>query len=361
MSPTPRRTVPFLIAAGLFAGAAGAQTDLGSLAGSWETEPTAADVTVHTRVSGEWVLGGDWLRLELEDLHDSGRSHLEHLMLRQMDDGAVSGYLFTATAPEPLGLTGGWSDGEELVLNGSDEGDAWIWRRESECSVVLLRRSAEANARLRVAESRLRSVECRPVRMAEKPAETSPAPAASRDDGRPAGSEPGTPTAATGESETQVAELPAARPPAASTDAAANASTGLVILAGRGKPLDEVQKAVSLLREFLLEHGVAVEGPSDEIVVLQAADASLAYLVREVRDRGAASLLYVNAAFGGRERIIVECYDGNGRLLWKEKTIGGTAMRDFKWMNPKLVERIEEQLEPRIGGVGLPAGGAGAS
>ena len=29
-------------------------------------------------------------------------------------------------------------------------------------------------------------------------------------------------------------------------------------------------------------------------------------------------------------------------------------MREFKWMNPKLVERAQEKLAPRIGGVGLP-------
>ncbi len=154
--------------------------------------------------------------------------------------------------------------------------------------------------------------------------------------------------------EIEVGDLPAARPAAAPAADAARS----VLLAGRGKPFDEVKKAIALLREFLLENDVQVEVPSDEIVVLQAADASLAYLVREVRDRGAASLLYVTASFGGRERIVVECYDGNGLLLWKEKTVGGTGLRQFKWMNPKLVERIEERLKPRIGGVGLPAGNA---
>lgn len=351
MIPTARQTIPLLIVAGLFAGAAGAQTELATLAGSWESEPTAAGDAVRTRVSGGWVLDGVWLRLEVEDVHDSGRSHLEYLILRQAGDGGVNGYLFTATAPEPLRLTGGWNGAEELALAGSEEGDAWIWRRESKCSAVLSRRSAKAGARLRVAESRLRSRECRSTQIAEKPAAASPAPIASRDDGRPVGSTPGTPATPAGETEVQGAELPAARPPAAAQ----------VILAGRGKPLDEVQKAVGLLREFLLERGVAVESPSDQIVILQAADASLAYLVGEVRDRGAASLLYVNAAFGARERIIVECYDRNGLLLWKERAVGGTALRDFKWMNPKLVQRIKEKLEPRIGGVGLPVGSAGTS
>lgn len=358
MIPTARQTAPLLIVAGLFAGTAGAQTDLATLAGSWETAPTAPGDTVRTRVSGGWVLDGMWLRLELEDVHDNGRSHLEYLMLRQAGDGGVTGYLFTATAPEPLRLTGGWNGAEELALTGSEEGDVWIWRRESRCSAVLSRGFAKDDTRLRIAESRLHSGECQPAQVAEKPIAASPDPVASRDDGRPVGSTPGTPATAAGEAEVQVAELPTARSPATATDAPAAAR---VILAGRGKPLDEVQKAVGLLREFLLERGVAVESPSDQIVILQAADASLAYLVGEVRDRGAASLLYVNAAFGARERIIVECYDRNGLLLWKEKAVGGTALRDFKWMNPKLVQRIQEKLEPRIGGVGLPVGSAGTS
>lgn len=382
MTSTAHRAAVLVLTAGLLAAAsgapAGAQTTLDALAGVWRSEPTAGQATVRTRITARPAVGGAWLEIEIESIHAGGRSDFRQLMLHQATDGVVTGHLFVSGGGDPTRLAGGWDGGDALELTGADGEARWVWKRESECRAALSwRRAAGEGADPGDGESRLIREDCEPPRVADQPSPRQPAPGATSADGRPAGSKPAQapgsprPEAAPDEAErapadpaeveVEVADLPAAQPVVEPTDAAQKTASRAVILAGRGKPLDEVQKAIVLLRDFLLEKGVAVEGPSDEIVVLQAADASLAYLVREVRDRGAASLLYVTAAFGGRERIIVDCYDGSGLLLWSEKTVGGTGMRQFKWMNPRLVERMEEKLIPRIGGIGLPAGGAQTS
>lgn len=362
---SPSRPTLFLLLAATLATSAGAsQHAFDALAGSWHSPPTAASGEARTHASFGVVLPGAWVQLTVKDVYSDGREHGEALVLRQPADGSVIGYLFTGADEKPRRLTGRWVEPGRLELTGDDPAERWSWRRESSCRAILTRTVADSRPAGRTAEAELTLVECDEAQMAAAPAPPEAETPAAGPEGRPVGAQPAESSDTPAEkpvapqpasrTDVEVADLPTARPVAAQPAS----DTAAVLVAGRGKPFDEVKKAVGLLREFLTENGVAVETPSDEIVVLQAAESSLAYLVREVRDRGAASLIYVEAAFGGRERIIVECYDGNGLLLWSEKTVGGTGMRQFQWMNPRLVERIEEKLLARIGGPGLPANGA---
>lgn len=124
----------------------------------------------------------------------------------------------------------------------------------------------------------------------------------------------------------------------------AAAFQGKVVIAGSGV---QVETAIDIIADALEKGGVpfkVVSGTSrrEENEKLPAV--------------GAVSLLYVNSDIMPRQRpkLIVECWDPQGKSLWKEETsltFTATAQGSAK----RMAERIAKELEKsRIGGPGLP-------
>jgi hypothetical protein len=124
----------------------------------------------------------------------------------------------------------------------------------------------------------------------------------------------------------------------------AGAFQGKVVVAGSGV---QVETAIDVIADALEKGGVpfkVVAGTSrrEENEKLPAV--------------GAVSLLYVNSDIMPRQRpkLIVECWDPQGKSLWKEETsltVTSSAQTSAKRMAERIVKELEKS---RIGGPGLP-------
>ncbi len=159
----------------------------------------------------------------------------------------------------------------------------------------------------------------------------------------------------------QAEEVVAEAPTPARASAEPPPLDGPVLVAGQGVPYDAVRETIAELVEFLTARDVDARNASEGIALVEESESAVDRLVEAVRQRGAVSLIFVTARFGGRERILVECFAPDAALLWKESVKGGMGPRE-RSMNPRLVRRMEGKLEARIAGPGLPSsGGSGES
>lgn len=147
---------------------------------------------------------------------------------------------------------------------------------------------------------------------------------------------------------------PPATEPAMAEESAGAPAAALTLIAGRGTPFDEVQKAVARVTSFLRQQGVAAESPTQEIAVVQESAVVLGQLLAAARERDAAGVLLLDARFGHRERVTATCYDPQGGTLFAEEVTGGLGLVRPVRMNTTLMERIEEKLAAHVGGPCLP-------
>jgi hypothetical protein len=70
---------------------------------------------------------------------------------------------------------------------------------------------------------------------------------------------------------------------------------------------------------------------------------------------GGVSLVYLNQDITPRQRpkLVVECYDPQGTVLWKEETSVTFAIT-AEGSAKKMAERIAAKVKQRVGGPGLP-------
>ena len=114
-------------------------------------------------------------------------------------------------------------------------------------------------------------------------------------------------------------------------------------------------EAVEELSAALRSSDVRIEEATHGVGYLHDARAAIPQFLEQVRTSGAEGLLFVSAKFGARERIQVECLDGSGGQLWKDRVQGGLGLTKVE-MNAKLLARMVKKLEKRIGGPCLPTG-----
>jgi hypothetical protein len=120
---------------------------------------------------------------------------------------------------------------------------------------------------------------------------------------------------------------------------------GKVIIAGSGV---QVETAIDIIADALEKGGVSIKVVSGS-TSRRGENEKLAAV-------GAVSLLYINSDIMPRQRpkLIVECWDLQGKPLWKEETsltFAATAQGSAK----RMAERIARDIEKKhIGGLGLP-------
>lgn len=170
------------------------------------------------------------------------------------------------------------------------------------------------------------------------------------------------PTVPAPESEATAAAEPASVPePAPATQAAPRTAVepapGLFLVGGWGEEYEASQEVTRDLIEFLDANGVGVRAASTDVPAIRGVDVVLSYLLEEAEAAGAAGVILLTTRFDFREFILIERYDLDGRRRWKEKTTGGTALkerRDRGKPSWDLVERAKKRLADRIGTPGLP-------
>jgi hypothetical protein len=120
---------------------------------------------------------------------------------------------------------------------------------------------------------------------------------------------------------------------------------GKVVVAGSGV---QVETAIDVIADALEKGSIPYKIVSGDTSRRAENDKLLAV--------GAVSLLYINSDIMPRQRpkLIVECWDTQGKSLWKEETsltVTSSAQSSAK----RMAERIAKDLEKsRIGGPGLP-------
>jgi hypothetical protein len=120
---------------------------------------------------------------------------------------------------------------------------------------------------------------------------------------------------------------------------------GKVVIAGSGV---QVETAIDIIADALDKAGVP-----NKVV---AGETSRRAENEKLPAAGAVSLLYVNSDIVPRQRpkLIVECWDAQGKSLWKEET-SITFQSGAQSEAKRMAERIAKELEKkRIGGPGLP-------
>lgn len=189
------------------------------------------------------------------------------------------------------------------------------------------------------------------VTAAAEPGAVAPTPA----EPSPAASVESSPVAAAPPPATE----PASSPQAASTpteSAASGELEGVVLVAGKGKPREFFIQAVEQMIERLAASGVALQQATHGVGYMQDPLAGVPIFLEEVRESGAEGLLFVSTQFGHREYIHVECMDGAGAVLWKERVKGGLGHSKIQ-MNAALLDRVMKKVEKRLGGPCLPRSG----
>lgn len=120
---------------------------------------------------------------------------------------------------------------------------------------------------------------------------------------------------------------------------------GKVVIAGSGV---QVETAIDVIADALEKGGVPIK--------VVAGETSRRAENERLPANGAASLVYVNSDIVPRQRpkLIVECWDPQGKLLWSEET-SLTFQNGAQGSAKRMAERIVKNLEKgRIGGPGLP-------
>lgn len=148
-------------------------------------------------------------------------------------------------------------------------------------------------------------------------------------------------------------------PPAATTTAAgseapavAPESVGGALVGSFGRPFNSAEEAGEQVRQFLAENGIDTAFEATASQALRGGDAVVAYLIERARALGRPSILMVRSRWGFREFAEVTCYSSDGALLWKDKATGDRGWRD-ETVKPKLMERLFNKLQKRLGGPGL--------
>jgi len=191
------------------------------------------------------------------------------------------------------------------------------------------------------------------------------APAASEIDPRESAEEESTvaPVPATRvEQNTPAKEAPLATVPAAAVPSpsapAAKESSGVVLVAARGKPHDAVREFSRRIVEFLREGGVDAESATGGIPVADDSKMVLPMLLQKGQQDSAGSVVFVTADFASMQKVAMDCYTPAGVKLWKMKVSGGTGWKGRPYsvsgITEELAERFLEKLQKKIGEPGLP-------
>ncbi len=156
----------------------------------------------------------------------------------------------------------------------------------------------------------------------------------------------------------QVVQTPAPQPvppPASRPPLPAN-GTGFIV-GGFGTEYDASQEVTERLIDFLVANDVEVHETSTEIPAIRGEEVVLSYLIDEARTAGAEGVLFISTRFGFREFVEIHRYDLNGVRIWKDRTVGGTALKerhDRGRVSWGLVDRAMNKLSKRLGSPDLP-------
>jgi hypothetical protein len=162
------------------------------------------------------------------------------------------------------------------------------------------------------------------------------------------------------ERDAPAAEAPPATVPAAPspTAPAAEESSGVVLVAARGKPHDAVREFSRRIVEFLREGGVNAESATGGIPVAEDSKLVLPMLLQKGQQDSAGSVVFVTADFASMQKVALDCYTPEGVKLWKMKVSGGTGWKGRPYsvsgITEELAERFLEKLQKKIGEPGLP-------
>ncbi len=130
--------------------------------------------------------------------------------------------------------------------------------------------------------------------------------------------------------------------------------SGLVLVGSFGTPFSAAEETGIKVQDALAEAGVETRFFTSAAEALRGDDAVLALLIKEAREAGADSVLWVRSRWGFREFVQISAFRvADGSLLWKEKVTGGLAHRSEE-ITPVILDKALAKLAPRIGGPGLP-------
>ncbi len=150
--------------------------------------------------------------------------------------------------------------------------------------------------------------------------------------------------------------MAAASPPPKS----AAPSSGLVLVAGRGRPHDAVQEATDRMVEFLRQRGVDAASATGGIPVVRESELVLPLLLQKGQEEVAASVLLLTAEYESLQKMVLDCYTPVGAELWSLRVAGGTGWtgreRSLSGLNENLLERFLEKLGKKVGDPCLPLG-----
>jgi len=150
---------------------------------------------------------------------------------------------------------------------------------------------------------------------------------------------------------------PAVTPPSPAA-AESTESSGVVLVAARGKPHDAVREFSRRIVEFLREGGVNAESATGGIPVADDSKMVLPMLLQKGQQDSAGSVVFVTADFASLQKVALDCYTPEGVKLWKMKVSGGTGWKGRPYsvsgITEELAERFLEKLQKKIGEPGLP-------
>ena len=153
------------------------------------------------------------------------------------------------------------------------------------------------------------------------------------------------------------ASTPVASTPSPTAPAAAE-SSGVVLVAARGKPHDAVRELSDRIVEFLRGEGVDALSATGGIPVVEDSKMVLPMLLQKGQQDSAGSVLLLSADFVSMQKVALDCYAPAGAKLWKVKVSGGTGWKGRPYsksgITEELAERFLEKLFEKIGGPGLP-------
>ncbi len=147
----------------------------------------------------------------------------------------------------------------------------------------------------------------------------------------------------------------ATRPPVP----AAPAADGTLLVGGWGAEYEASLEVTDKLIEFLDANDVKVRAASTEVPAIHGEDVVLSYLLEEAREVGASGVLFLTSRFNFREFIEIRRFDVNGTRIWREKLVGGTALKerhDRDRPSWGLFDRATKELSKRLGTPDLPTG-----
>ena len=123
------------------------------------------------------------------------------------------------------------------------------------------------------------------------------------------------------------------------------------------------REAAADVHRLLLDNKVRLAAYSEGGVAQDRAEQDISTMLAAARDAGADSLLVVTVDRPPTQwiRIILQCYDVTGRLIWVEKIGSGTSPLTGGSGYKKCFEKLQRALQSRVGGPGLPVYAAEAS